>query len=157
LSGFLLPLRSRTTAYILLFSGQEGIIYNLIMEYKGIKYSIYPELSALAVKIDSKNEGNEIENIIKASTLTELIGYVNPVNVIIDRREAERLPAFMVDFLKNQLFKDLLDYGVKHIVYLLPKEEVEYADRHYKDRPEYVILMENMDEVYEYLRVETHS
>jgi hypothetical protein len=126
------------------------------MEYKGIKYSIYPELSALAVTIDSKNADNEIENIIKASTLTELIGHLSPVNVIVDRRKAERLPEFMVDFLQNHLFKDLLDYGVKHIFYILTEEEIRYADEHYKNRPEYVILLRDMDEVFEYLKVEMH-
>jgi hypothetical protein len=100
------------------------------MEYKGINYSIYPELLALAVKIESKNANNEIENILKASTLTELIGYISPVNVIVDRRKAERLPEFMVDFLQNHLFKDLLDYGVKHIFYILTEEEIQYADKH---------------------------
>jgi hypothetical protein len=127
------------------------------MEYKGIKYSIYPEWSALAIEIAGKNENNEIENILRASTFAELVGHIKPANVIIDRRKAERLPSFMVDFLKNQLFKDALDYGVKHIFYLLTEGEIQYANEHYQDRPDYVILLKNMDEVSEYLKMESVS
>jgi hypothetical protein len=68
------------------------------MEYKGIKYSIYPEFSAFVAEAYGGVGDDEVDVILRASTLTELIGYVKPENVIVDHRSLSRPPKYFVDF-----------------------------------------------------------
>jgi hypothetical protein len=122
------------------------------MEYKGIKYSIYPEFSAFVAEAYGGVEDDEVEVILRASTLTELIGYVKPDNVIVDHRSLTRPPKYFVDFLHNRLFKETMGYGTKRIFIILNKAEQEYAIKNYLDRPPYAFLCNSLEEVFKIIK-----
>jgi hypothetical protein len=124
------------------------------MEYKGIKYSIYPEFSAFVAEAYGGVGDDEVDVILRASTLTELIGYVKPENVIVDHRSLSRPPKYFVDFLHNRLFKDTKGFGTKRIFIILQESELQYALRNYLDRPPYAFLCTSLEEVFEIIKRE---
>jgi hypothetical protein len=114
-------------------------------DYKGFPYEHYPEYSA--VVIEEYNLGDDVARVLRASTYTELIGHLHPEILIVKSDgKSNLLTPFFKTFLRSYLFKDLLDYGVKRIFFILSEEEYELA-KTFKEKPDYVTHCRSMDEV----------
>ncbi|MES2764729.1 MAG: hypothetical protein V4642_02600 [Bacteroidota bacterium] len=114
-------------------------------DYKGFPYEYYPEYSAIV--IDEYNKGDEVARVVRASTYTELIGHLRPeILVVKNNSETDFLTPFFKTFLRSYLFKDMLEYGIKRVFFILSEEEYEIA-KTFKDKPDYVTHCRSMDEV----------
>ncbi|MGZ5191635.1 MAG: hypothetical protein ACXWCZ_11515 [Flavisolibacter sp.] len=117
------------------------------MKYKCIQYSLYPDYDALMVEDYGEYDA---EQVLRSTTLVELAGHIKPINLIIDRRRAEKLPDYFVDFLEEHIFLELRDYGVKRIFYVIPPEELQTAIDYYLIPP-YVTLCGTLSDVFQIL------
>jgi hypothetical protein len=118
-----------------------------LMEYKGVKYAVYPEWSAVALE-SYTDFPDDIERVLYASKFAELLGYIKPKNVIVDERHGTRPPAYFMDFLEKRLFRDSIDYGVERIFYILPEEEYQFANANLPNKPDYLFFCTSLEEVF---------
>jgi hypothetical protein len=118
------------------------------MEYKGVKYSVYPEWSAVTSVAYHNSASNDIEYILHVNAFTELIGFVKPENVIVDHRLASRPSQLHFDFWRSRIFKDMSDYGVKRVFIILTEEELTYAQKRQSNWLVNVFACTSIEEVF---------
>ncbi|HYH14592.1 MAG TPA: hypothetical protein VD794_05205 [Flavisolibacter sp.] len=121
------------------------------MDYKGVKYSVYPEWSAVASVAYHDSASSDIEYILHVNAFTELIGFIKPENVIVDHRLASRPSQLHLDFYESRIFKDMFDYGVKRIFFILTEEELAYAQERKSERLANVYACASIDEIFNIL------
>jgi hypothetical protein len=119
-------------------------------KYRGLEYEYFPEYSTIL--IEEYNAGNDAERILRTSVYAELLGFIKPNVVIIKNKgAAPLLSPFFKKFLRTYIYKDVLDYGVKHILFILSDEEFATAITD-KEKPVYVTYCHNLEQALDAIR-----
>lgn len=92
-------------------------------EYNGVNYVFHTETQCLEIIINSSEFKDDEESIRSLSAIVELASLSKPKFVLLNKENTNfELTAYLYQYVKDIIYKQLQQDGVRHIIFLLNKK-----------------------------------